>query len=40
MKTLRGDCRRADAATGNRLRQRERSDFKPRADDILQERLF
>jgi adenine-specific DNA methylase len=40
VKTLRGDYRLADGTTGNRLRPWERSDFKPRADDILQERLF
>jgi putative DNA methylase len=40
VKTLRGDYRLTDGTTGNRLRQWERSDFKPRADDILQERLF
>ncbi|MBL8298147.1 MAG: DUF1156 domain-containing protein [Rhodanobacteraceae bacterium] len=40
VKTLRGDYRLADGTTGNRLRLWERSDFKPRADDILQERLF
>jgi putative DNA methylase len=40
VKTLRGDYRLADGTTGNQLRQWERSDFKPRADDILQERLF
>ncbi len=40
VKTLRGDYRLADGTTGNRLRQWERSDFKPRADDILQDRLF
>lgn len=40
VKTLRGDYRLADGTTGNRLRQWELSDFVPRADDILQERLF
>lgn len=40
VKTLRGDYRLADGTTGNRLRRWERSDFKPREDDILQERLF
>src|SRR5207249_2932620 len=40
VKTLRGDYRLADGSTGNRLRRWERTDFKPRADDILQERLF
>jgi len=38
--TLRGDYRKADGSTGNRLRLWERSDFKPRADDIYQERLY
>lgn len=40
VKTLRGDYRMADGTTGNRLRPWDRSDFRPRADDILQERLF
>jgi len=40
VKTLRGDYRLADGTSGNRLRQWERSDFKPRADDILLERLY
>lgn len=40
VKTLRGDYRLADGTTGNRLRPWEHSDFKPRADDILQERLY
>ena len=40
VKTLRGDYRLADGSTGNRLRRWDRTDFKPRADDILQERLF
>lgn len=40
--TLRGDFRAKGAkeATGNRLRQWEVSDFKPRTDDIFQERLY
>lgn len=40
VKTLRGDYRLPDRSTGNRLRRWDRLDFKPRADDILQERLF
>jgi len=40
IKTLRGDYRNADGATGNRLRRWEKSDFKPRPDDIFQERLY
>ena len=38
--TLRGDYRKADGTTGNKLRYWERSDFKPRPDDIFQERLY
>jgi putative DNA methylase len=40
IKTLRGDFRQADGVTGNRLRHWESSDFKPRPDDIFQERLY
>ncbi len=40
IKTLRGDYRLADGSTGNRLRRWERNEFKPRADDIFQERLY
>lgn len=40
IKTLRGDFRNADGSTGNRLRLWEISDFKPRPDDIFQERLY
>lgn len=40
IKTLRGDYRLADGSTGNRLRRWEKSDFKPRPDDIFQERLY
>lgn len=40
IKTLRGDFRNADGSTGNRLRRWEKSDFKPRPDDIFQERLY
>ncbi|TGE21862.1 DUF1156 domain-containing protein [Hymenobacter aquaticus] len=38
--TLRGDYRRPDGSTGNRLRQWEKSDFQPRPDDLYQERLY
>ncbi len=38
--TLRGDYRAPDGSTGNRLRLWEKSDFKPREDDIFQERLY
>lgn len=38
--TLRGDHRRPDGSTGNRLRLWEKSDFKPRPDDLFQERLY
>lgn len=38
--TLRGDYRMPDGTTGNRLRPWEKSDFKPRPDDIFQERLY
>lgn len=40
IKTLRGDYRKLDGSTGNRLRLWEKGDFKPRPDDILQERLY
>lgn len=40
IKTLRGDYRNADGSTGNRLRRWETGDFKPRPDDIFQERLY
>lgn len=40
IKTLRGDYRLPDGTTGNRLRRWEKSDFKPRPDDIFQERLY
>lgn len=40
IKTLRGDYRDADGHTGNRLRRWEKQDFKPRPDDIFQERLY
>ena len=38
--TLRGDFRKEDGSTGNKLRLWEKSDFKPREDDIFQERLY
>jgi putative DNA methylase len=40
IKTIRGDYRLADGTTGNRLRRWEKTDFKPRPDDIFQERLY
>ena len=40
IKTLRGDYRDAEGNTGNRLRRWEKHDFKPRPDDIFQERLY
>lgn len=38
--TLRGDYRKPDGGTGNKLRQWEVTDFKPREVDIFQERLY
>jgi putative DNA methylase len=38
--TLRGDYRRPDGSNANRLRMWEKHDFKPRPDDIYQERLY
>lgn len=38
--TLRGDFRRQDGSTGNKLRLWEKSNFKPRSDDTYQERLY
>lgn len=38
--TLRGDFRKPDGGTGNQLRQWEVTDFKPRENDIFQERLY
>ncbi len=38
--TLRGDFRNPDRNTGNKLRLWEKSDFKPRPDDVFQERLY
>lgn len=40
IKTLRGDYRLADGSTGNQLRRWEKDEFKPRPDDIYQERLY
>jgi len=40
IKTLRGDYRLPDGTTGNKLRRWEKHDFKPRPDDIFQERLY
>ncbi len=40
IKTLRGDYRLPDGTTGNRLRRWKKADFKPRPDDIFQERLY
>ncbi len=40
IKTLRGDYKDQDKVNKNKLRQWEKSDFKPRPDDIFQERLF
>ncbi|MEJ5366079.1 MAG: anti-phage-associated DUF1156 domain-containing protein [Desulfosoma sp.] len=38
--TLRGDYKKPDGSTGNRLRLWEKHDFKPQPDDIFQERLY
>jgi len=40
IKTLRGDYRDAQGNITNRLRRWEKHDFKPRPDDIFQERLY
>ena len=40
IKTLRGDYRNNDGGTANRLRRWQKSDYKPRSDDIFQERLY
>lgn len=40
IRTLRGDYRDVDGDTSNRLRRWEKYDFKPRAEDIFQERLY
>jgi putative DNA methylase len=39
-KIIRGDVRRSDGVTQNKLRLWEKADFKPREEDILQERLY
>lgn len=38
--TLRGDYRKDDGSNGNRLRLWQKHDFKPRPEDIFQERLY
>jgi len=38
--TLRGDFRTPAGGTGNKLRRWDKADFKPRHDDIFQERLY
>lgn len=38
--TLRGDFRNSEGFNGNRLRLWEKTDFKPRADDIYQDRVY
>ena len=40
LSTLRGDYRTADGTFSNKLRMWEKTDFKPRAADIYQERLY
>lgn len=40
IKTLRGDFRTPSGENSNQLRRWEKSDFKPRPDDIFQERLY
>jgi putative DNA methylase len=40
LSTLRGDYRTAEGEVGNRLRMWQKADFKPRPDDLLQERLY
>lgn len=40
IKTLRGDYRDADKKTSNRLRRWDIGDFKPRTEDVFQERLY
>lgn len=40
IRTIRGDYRDASGDTKNRLRRWEKLDFKPRPDDIFQERLY
>ena len=38
--TLRGDYQKTDGTIGNHVRLWEKNDFKPRADDVFQERLY
>lgn len=38
--TLRGDQSKPDGSFSNRLRQWEKRDFKPKSDDLFQERLY
>jgi len=40
IKTIRGDYRDTDGNTANKLRRWEKHDFKPRPEDIFQERLY
>ncbi|TVQ86027.1 MAG: DNA methylase, partial [Chromatiaceae bacterium] len=40
IKTLRGDYRDAEGNTANRLRRWEKQDFRPRPEDVFQERLY
>lgn len=40
IRTLRGDFRGSDGSSGTRLRRWEKNDFKPRTDDVFQERLY
>ena len=40
IKTLRGDYRDPEGKTANRLRRWEKEEFKPRPDDVFQERLY
>ena len=40
IKTLRGDYHDSEGNTQNRLRHWEKHEFKPRQDDIFQERLY
>ena len=40
IRTIRGDYRDADGSIENRLRRWAKHDFKPRPDDIFQERLY
>jgi putative DNA methylase len=40
IRTIRGDYRDADGTSRSRLRQWEAADFKPRPEDIFQERLY